>query len=259
MALAIVGIATSQSSAGVLYETGFEPPTFTPGLFPGQDGWFAGLGPDAATISTALPKDGLQSVRIDGSELQEFSGFHFGSYARPLNYDPLASGTPIVVLSSDINLTGTESATCGLSVGLSAVLNGEFVANILFGVQGQNGTLVSYISNMDGFSINGPAYTFGEWANVTAVFDFANRTATGYFNGQLIGEVTFTAGIDEGIPAMNIALGSSAPIPGTIGYVDNFSLIAVPEPGTLLMLGIGILGLVGHTSLRGRGWRGRAA
>ena len=38
--------------ASVLYATGFEPPTFVPGLLPPQDGWFAGASPRAARQDT---------------------------------------------------------------------------------------------------------------------------------------------------------------------------------------------------------------
>lgn len=234
------GLATSSP----LYQTSFEPPTFIPSLLAGQDGWFAGLGESAATVSTEAPRNGHQSVRIDGSQLQEFFGFHFGSYARILNYDPIGSGTPLIDLSGNINLSGA-AVTCGLGIGLSAVLNGEFVANILIGIREQNGKFISYISNMDGNFVNGPEYFFNEWANVRAVFDFENRTVLGFFNSQFMGEIPFTAGIDNVVPAINIFLGSSQSIPGTIAYVDDFSLNAIPEPNTLALVCTAILSLLG--------------
>src|SRR5438105_7633061 len=53
----------------IVYRTGFEPPTVTPGLpLVGQDGWIVGQTPDgplranAANISTGLPRQGRAAV-----------------------------------------------------------------------------------------------------------------------------------------------------------------------------------------------------
>jgi hypothetical protein len=143
--------------------------------------------------------------------LEEFFGFHFGSYARMLDYNPVGSATPIVELTGAINLSGV-AASCGLGIGISAVLNGDFVANILIGVREQDGNFVSYMSNMDGVFVNGAEYFLDQWADLTAVFNFENRTARGFFNGQFMGEIPFTTGIDTTIPAINIFLGSSQPV-----------------------------------------------
>src|ERR1041384_361541 len=60
----------------IVYRAGFEPPTFTAGLpLAGQDGWIVGLtpegplSPNAAIISTDLPRQGRQSVQVFGADL----------------------------------------------------------------------------------------------------------------------------------------------------------------------------------------------
>ena len=231
--------------ASVLYQTGFEPPTYTPGLLAGQDEWFVGLSPDAATVSTELPSIGTQSMKIQGSEIEEFFGFHQASYARPVNYDPLGSGTSLVDLSADINLSGAVPPTCGLGIGLSAILDDVFITNVVVGVREDAGSIVSYISNYDGVFTNGPEYELGEWANVSAWFNFETRTVLGFFNDQLIGEIPFTNGVSNDIHFVNPFLGSSEPVPDVVGYVDNLLVEAksTPEASSCLpLLALSMLG-----------------
>ena len=222
--------------ASGVYVRGFEPPKFDEGVLVGQDGWFGYLGMDAATVSHELPKTGIQSVRIDGAQLTQTSGFYTGSYARFVNYEPVKSGLPIVHISGNIRLgvkggahrpsAATEPPTCGMGIGVSAQMNGEYIANILIGVRGRRGRLVSYISNMDGVHANGPRYSLGKWASVEAVFNFNTRVARGYFNGHSMGRIPFTEGAGNDLPAINLFLASSKPIPNTLGYLDDFSLEA---------------------------------
>src|SRR5437588_12826619 len=72
-------------AAPIIYQTGFEPPTFVPGFLVGQDGWEGVsniplppflppcqvdcLSTNAAVISTAKPRQGKQSVLVRGEEL----------------------------------------------------------------------------------------------------------------------------------------------------------------------------------------------
>ena len=75
----VLGLVLSASSllqsavhAAPLYATGFAPPVFVPGPLAGQDGWFTfeGKSISAGTVSTQLPESGVQSVRIQGSQLE---------------------------------------------------------------------------------------------------------------------------------------------------------------------------------------------
>ena len=67
MALAMLLIATSPCAAALLYQTGFEPPTFVPGILVGRDDWsqFAGISVDAATVCRTASERGTQSVAMD--------------------------------------------------------------------------------------------------------------------------------------------------------------------------------------------------
>jgi hypothetical protein len=236
--------------AGVIYQTSFEPPTFEPGPLVGQDGWFPGLSPQAFTVSTELPRTGIQSVRADGSLLESFGGIFQGATGRNLNYNPIASGTPLVSLAGDINLTGPVPPGTSLGIGLAASLNGEAVANIQLGVREENGVFVAFLSNMDGVSASLPGYQLGEWAHVSSIFNFQNRTVEGFLNDQPIGTVPFSTGVSNDLPAVFIFMGCPIqPLPNSVGYIDNLSVTTVPEPSSLALAFLGTLGLLGY------GWR----
>jgi hypothetical protein len=217
-----------------LYAMRFEAPTFQPGLLAGQDEWFAALGPEAANIlprATRAPKEGSSSLQIEGSRLQELQGFHFGSYARPLNYAPIGKEMPRVNLQGWVGLTvtGDDGPSCGCGLGLTGPLGGDPVPNILIGIQKREGSYVSYLSNYDGEIVYGPVYNPGSWVHVRAVLDFERRAVQGYVNGVSIGEVAFTRGIGDEITYMNISLGSNQPIPGVNSYFDGVLVAAGPR------------------------------
>lgn len=215
-----------------LYAISFEAPGFQAGRFAGQDEWFAALGSEAASIisrNTRVPKDGSNSLQVDGSRLEEKQGYFFGSYARPLNFAPLDSGMPRVVVEGWFALEGDDGPTCGCGLGLTGTLNGDPVPNILIGIQGRDSGYVSYLSNYDDNKVYGPVYNAGDWIHLRAVLDYERRTVHGYVNGETIGEVPFTKGIGDQVMFMNVSLGSNKPIPGVISYFDGVSVSAGPR------------------------------
>lgn len=233
--LALLVCAPAAADARTLYRTGFEPPapgqadtatTFQTGPLVGQ-GFFTFSNYDSATVTSESASSGLQSVMIEGDKLADEGGFRAGSFARALVYEPLARHTPIVQLSGEVSLViGNDRPTCGMSLGITGVLNGEFFPNVLIGVRAHDGEVVSYISNADNVFVNGPAYRPGRWARVTAVLDFRRKTVTGFFDGRRIGTVPWTRGMSDDIAALNIVLASEQPIPGVTAHVDNIALQA---------------------------------
>jgi hypothetical protein len=191
-----------------VYSVNFEAIAINGGRFVGQDQWFAAFGPEAASVvsrDVRAPKDGSSSLRVDGSRLDESQGFYFGSYARPINYAPLRSGMPRVIIEGWVGLAGDDGPTCGSGLGLTGTLDGKPVPNILTGIQARDNAFAPYLSNYDGNVVYGSPYTLGEWLHVRAVLDFESRTVEGFVNGASIGTVPFTK---QGCNKVGTACGS---------------------------------------------------
>src|SRR5689334_3029557 len=75
-AIGILALAAAKPAFGADIYNGFENPPFVPGPLVGQDDWEGVpiLSPQAAVITTDLPYQGLQSVRVWGGDL-EHQGF----------------------------------------------------------------------------------------------------------------------------------------------------------------------------------------
>src|SRR4051812_21689677 len=76
--LFLATVAALPVHAGLLYTTGFESPTFTPGTIAGQDGWGV-FGPGLVTVEGAFAESGAQAVFIDGASTGQTGPFHSDS------------------------------------------------------------------------------------------------------------------------------------------------------------------------------------
>jgi hypothetical protein len=54
----------SGQTAGVIYQTGFEAPPFSPGTINGQDSWFINGASSSTVIETTTVETGVQAVGI---------------------------------------------------------------------------------------------------------------------------------------------------------------------------------------------------
>jgi hypothetical protein len=256
----VAGALAAAGEPGVaqatLYATGFEPPTFAPGLLHGQDGWyvFDGISLNAATVSPGLPRSGVQSMRFDAAQLENFPGIgNVGFAVQDLVYDPLAAGTRFVDLAADIHVVRPDGVcpvafplgdpgSCAIGIALDGP--GYLPLAVITLNIGAGAVMAR---NLDAIAALGPAYAFGEWAHLRARFDFQDRTMRGYFNGAFFGAVPFTAGVDASVVAIDIGLGVLTPsrVAGLVVHIDNLSVTAVPEPRGAAVLAAGLLALAG--------------
>lgn len=59
IAIGTITTASAYCCGDVIYQSGFEQPSFTPGLLKGQDGWRTTHGKDVAMISDVQPSSGV--------------------------------------------------------------------------------------------------------------------------------------------------------------------------------------------------------
>ena len=130
--IALLGLSLAAASPAfaqsILYQTGFEAPTFTAGLpLVGQDSWASIpiTSPNAAIITTDQPFAGKQAVRVRGADLvpdpnvtSMSSGYYsaIGSYRRraiavPPNtdFDVAGAGFPVVRVQAAVRVDGPQS------------------------------------------------------------------------------------------------------------------------------------------------------
>lgn len=270
--LGLGSAALGQTPTPLPYATGFEPSDgFTPGSINGQGGWWAD-GTSIASINTAAAYDGTQSLLIapvagDGNIVQVSTPIFSASGETPSVYVPNPASS---YMETDFSFrTAATSSDTGLHISTS-MGNPASVRNTYLGiVEGSQvgatpGDLYvdAYDVDADGnFQLHlSPALVWGQWYHASI--------AEQYVNGPNNDLVTYSITDAAGASVWRVTIGSwenyyatdptaeQAPGPvvsdrtsfgGSGGqgiYVDGFSMTNVPEPGTVTLVGAGLMGML---------------
>jgi hypothetical protein len=260
--MAIVAMLASSGYADIVYETGFESPTFAAGSqLLGQDGWSTAippfLNPAAALITNARAASGTQSLEISGANLATAADVApyaaVGSYRRPLNYD--ASGK-IVRFRTDVFLQGALTNDRFFGGSMSIRAGGATVAEIELFSNGTVGIFGNAPPNSVPLEVKSAA--LGSWQTLGVDVDFVNRSSTFFLNGEAFNTTVAFSSTSSGNILDRGALvvyalpddANAARANFAVGF-DNFSVSAVPEPSTILTVVLG-LGAIGIVKLRSR-------
>ena len=235
MVIGLCGLAAPVSAA-VLYATGFEGPTFGPGLIAGQDGWDQFPAPSAAAqVQNFFAMTGSQSVDV-------IPGLATGQNGPFKTVNTLA---PIVLQSADIWLSSSTAQSGWQFAATGAGLIG-FAGGIDIDPNGD----IRAITNS--FPVIG-SFTRDVWNHVDLTLNYVAQTYSIAINGTTIDSnvafcgsngactnavvASYSVGFFDTFPAANA---------NDIGFLDNYSVstvAAVPEPASVLLLGVGLAAL----------------
>ncbi len=112
------------------------------------------------------------------------------------------------------------------------------------------------IVNNDFVFVSHPEHAFGEWVHLDLQFDFQNRAVRGFVDDLFFGEIPFFLVRRRQYDRCSIDRPAQQPALDLIVYVDNLSVsAAVPEPGTLSLMAVGLAGLLSGTAWHKSRWR----
>ena len=215
--LAVLFSLGVHARAGVIYQTGFEPPTYTTGQLQGQDGWFNSTVP---VVETTTVHSGAQAAAFSAVGLV---GQNTARHA--LSYDSGSDPNGVVQLQAWAFLSGT--GTLSRWDIFAAIGDGGFLAQLLvIGNTARLGTA--------GFTGN-TIVPLAAWNQFNLDLDFHSQLATAYVNGQLIGQSSFAGTTQHTLTEFAYGMNS---LPGTDQlFLDDLSITsAVPEPASVILL-----------------------
>jgi hypothetical protein len=219
-------VAHELHASTVVYQTGFEAPDFRLGSLLGQCGWSSGssCSQNAAQI---ISSSGGQAVQISGSLVaSDGPNFYNCNFFKSLtNYNPVASGTPIVRVAADIWLNLGASASQSSWQYAFLILNDqngngyESIGLDKNGVVfGQNFASPDQIAGIGGTGTNG-------FHNLRVDLNFTSRTINYFVDGFSIGSTPFNATSSNLLGSVSLILQGGHPIDSTL-VVDNLSVTA---------------------------------
>src|ERR1022692_5284225 len=162
----------SLSKAGTLYQTGFEPPTFTVGTLSGQDSWGVSGSSALTVVESAVVKSGAQAVGITPS----FSGLD--GALRGASYNIATNSQKLLTFSIDAFYTATGSPSFWTAIDTQY---GGAQPNIDLNIDtsGQISIFATGISHSTGVFI-----TRGTWNHYDLAVNFFNDTVSAFYNGN---------------------------------------------------------------------------
>ncbi|GMV97603.1 MAG: hypothetical protein AMXMBFR83_19600 [Phycisphaerae bacterium] len=234
-AAAVLG-RVGTASAVTLYDAmGFESPAFSVGALDGQDGWTGGsLGGGVVPLVVTAPDPvlGQQAVRMEVGDAFEDTSL--------MDHDvilPSVAGQ-IVTVSFDIYRPAPAGGKLAQNLWWFWWDAGEPAAGLQWDIGetwpfGETPGAASAIT------------VFDQYANLTLVWDFQQMKAFSWYNGALVDNGLLISGITELTGwALLLSHDGEAGTGGSIAFIDNLRITAVPEPASLVPAAAGALALI---------------
>ena len=238
-ALALLFGGRGVARAGVIYQTGFEPPTYSLGTLNGKDGWSTSSNADVqnSTVLSGTQAAGFNATTVSGQDLAA----HAISYSSLNNPDSLVRIQEAFFLSA----AGTPS---NWDVIAAFGNNNVFLGQVL--VLTNNTATLGLAST----GVGSVPVTRGQWNSFELDLNFQTQIQSAFVNGVFIGQGSFA----NPATSLNVfEFGVNSAHGTDQAFLDNLSITSssptVPEPSSLALLSLGGLGLAGW-----RRWKKRA-
>jgi hypothetical protein len=251
-AVLVVALAATAGAVPV-YVTSFENPPFVPGSINNQDGWVngSGTGQSQAIVDT-FARTGTQSLRWDNTG--SLSSFYSVRHAFDGQAGAITPATPLelsvwmyIEPTSQLNrLYGLYATNSGIGT------LGSTVLGITISGTGDVRAGTSWSSTYSGPVLYTNAGLVGAWAKVLLRYDGTGGSAAVYDSASnLLWSTAFTTvnlsnANGTGVNSWNINLGTDYVTTTNhlgMAYMDDLSVVVVPEPAALLLLTLGGLAL----------------
>jgi hypothetical protein len=201
--------------ADVLYQTGFEQPTFTAGqLLSGNDGWLIRIGSASnIVVESATVASGSQAVQFmaSGAALST-------RITRGFTYVAAQSVDKTVAISEDVQWSAAGTASIWNSI-IAFDGPGAYIGSIGILATGEIFVATGLTTKNTGVFL-----PRGSWNHLELDIDYVGRTITGFLNGVVVSTpVGFAASIDNSLQKVGFQLGNTV---GTDSMFFDNQLVA---------------------------------